>query len=96
MTIWLILLTIAVAALAVRWVYTAWNARQHSTTAGQENGVRLRINVLLLLLFAYASLGGLFAGMVLAGLDVQQAYDNISVPFVALIGGTLAVVKDLI
>ena len=51
-----------------------------------------RRNVLLLLFIAYASLVGMFFAQVEYGMSAQDAYDNISVPFVALIGGTLAVV----
>jgi len=56
----------------------------------------IRVNVLALLLIAYGSIIGLFAILVGAGVDPKTAYDLIGIPFVALIGGTLAVAKDLI
>ncbi|MDE2768202.1 MAG: hypothetical protein OXU26_01605 [Acidobacteriota bacterium] len=56
----------------------------------------IRVNVLALLVIAYGSIIGLFAILVGAGVDPKTAYDLIGVPFVALIGGTLAVAKDLI
>ena len=55
-----------------------------------------RINVLVLLALAYGSLIALFVIMVSKGTTPKEAYDMIGVPFVALIGGTLAVAKDLI
>ncbi len=62
----------------------------------EHEGVRWRPNVLLLMLLAYGSVIGLFVGLVLSGLGAMEAYNLVSVPFVALIGGTLAVVKDLL
>lgn len=56
----------------------------------------IRVNVLALLIIAYGSIIGLFAILVGAGVDPKTAYDLIGVPFVALVGGTLAVAKDLI
>ncbi len=58
--------------------------------------VPLRINVLLLLALAYGSLFGIFLVLVWNDVAATDAYDRISVPFVALVGGTLAVAKDLI
>lgn len=55
-----------------------------------------RKNVLTLMLVAYLSIFLIFVVMVLCGVDAKDAYDKISVPFVALIGGTLAITKDLL
>jgi Na+/H+ antiporter NhaD/arsenite permease-like protein len=98
MTAWLIVLTIVVVALVAGLYYAVRKSRQGTPEAGQETreGRPLRWNVLIVLLLAYIALGGLFVGMVEYGLGPQDAFDNISVPFVALIGGTLAVVKDLL
>ena len=57
---------------------------------------KIRLNVLLLMLMAYGSLLVIFFGLVGYGVAAETAYDLISTPFVALIGGTLAVAKDLI
>ena len=88
------------AVLAAGLIYTIWKARKPSLEAAQENGqkkgVIIRWNVLALLLVAYVSLVGIFVFMVMRGLGIQEAYDNVSVPLVALVGGTLAVVKDLL
>ena len=56
----------------------------------------IRLNVLLLFGAAYGSIVGLFLIMVANNVTPKDAYDLIGVPFVALIGGTLAVAKDLI
>ena len=55
-----------------------------------------RKNVLAVLLLAYTAIMVLFFGMILGGVDAKMSFDLISVPFVALIGGTLAVAKDLL
>ena len=57
---------------------------------------KIRLNVLLLMLMAYGSLLVIFFGLVGYGVAAETAYHLISTPFVALIGGTLAVAKDLI
>ena len=60
-----------------------------------KNGIPFRKNVLTLMGIAYSVLFLIFA--VVAILDTpSKAYEVISVPFVALIGGTLAIAKDLI
>lgn len=61
-----------------------------------KSGIPLRKNVLLLLFIAYLSLFGMFVVMILSRVEAKEAYNLIGVPFVALIGGTLAVAKDLI
>jgi hypothetical protein len=70
--------------------------RQDEDTTIEKKGIPFRKNVLAVLTLAYSSLLILFGVMVLFGVDPEKAYDLISVPFVALIGGTLAVAKDLI
>ena len=57
---------------------------------------KLRPNVLLLLLVAYGSIVGILILLLLFGMPPAEAFDRVSVPFVALVGGTLAVVKDLL
>lgn len=94
--VWLGILTIVVIALIAALVYAVRTARRGATASEKSNGIPWRKNVLLLLALAYLSLSGLFVGMALFGVDAKEAYDKISVPFVALIGGTLAVAKDLI
>lgn len=64
---------------------------------GQSNKSRpLRGNVLLLMAAAYISILLIFAVMVVTGTPAKSAFELISVPFVALIGGTLTIAKDLI
>ena len=73
---------------------------KNHTEAGKENqsknSIPWRKNVLTLLGIAYLSLFGLFLVMVYSEVDPKEAYNLVGVPFVALIGGTLAVAKDLI
>ena len=57
---------------------------------------KFRPNLLIVLVVAYASIVGVFVFMVCVGVDAEKAFNLISVPFVALIGGTLAIAKDLI
>ena len=60
-----------------------------------ENGIPLRKNVLALMGIAYSILFLIFA--VVAIFDTpSSAYGIIGGPFVALIGGTLAIAKDLV
>lgn len=73
------------------------NEESRNTTMEQSKpkGVRLRKNVLLLMLIAYSALLIVFG--VLAWQDSPtKAYEVISGPFIALIGGTLAIAKDLV
>ena len=56
----------------------------------------LRWNLLMLMFLAYGSIFGFFMVLVWFGSDPKEAYNLISVPFVALVGGTLAIVKDLL
>ena len=55
-----------------------------------------RKNVLLLMCIAYLALILIFVAMLVAGAEPASAYDKIGTPFVALVGGTIAVTKDLL
>ena len=57
---------------------------------------KLKPNLLLVLLFAYTLIGVCFAVMVINGTKPADAYEAVHVPFVALIGGTLSIAKDLL
>lgn len=98
MTVWLAILTVAVLLLVIVSVVKMYIKTKKRGDA--ETGVKIRWNLLAVLVLAYGSIGGLFLGMVLLGgedgMTPKEAYDNISVPFVALVGGSLAVAKDLI
>ena len=62
----------------------------------QSKGINWRKNVLTVLGIAYAALLLIFVVMVLWGVEPKMAYDSVDTPFVALIGGTLAIAKDLL
>ena len=72
------------------------NNKQQDGSSGNKKSIPFRKNVFFVLMLAYASLLILFGVMVCFGVNPEKAYNLIGVPFVALIGGTLAVVKDLI
>jgi len=94
---WITGLAIAVAVVSLASsVYAVRTARRSVSPTGTGDDIPWRKNVLVLLFLAYGSLMVLFVGMLFAGLGAKEAYDLIGVPFVALIGGTLAVVKDLL
>ena len=62
-----------------------------------KKSIQWRKNVLLLLGIAYGSMLAIFGAIAIwSPLTTKEAFDVISVPFTALIGGTLAVVKDLL
>ena len=61
----------------------------------KKQGVVMRWNVLILLSIAYGTLLIVF-GVVVWKADVTTASNIITTPLMALIGGTLAVVKDLL
>ena len=73
-------------------------ALRRNKEAGESSGfmTKIRVNVLFVLLLAYASILLVFFCLLQAGMNPKDAYDLISVPLVALIGGTLAVAKDLV
>ena len=62
----------------------------------EGNSIWWRKNVLALLSMAYGSLLILFILMTAFGATSKEAYEVLGVPFVALIGGTLTIAKDLI
>lgn len=98
MDFWSLGLTVAIILLAVAWMYS-WRKTRTGSSSPSEAGSRsipVRKNVLILMFFAYGALLGVFGIMVAVGVDAKDAYDLVGVPFVALIGGTLAVAKDLI
>ena len=70
--------------------------KQERQNKRRGRGIPIRKNVLILMGAAYGSLIAIFVIMISAGLEPKAAYDLIGVPFVALIGGTLAVAKDLL
>lgn len=57
---------------------------------------KIKPNLLIVLVLAYASIVGIFFGLVANDTAATDAYALIATPFVALIGGTLAVAKDLL
>ncbi len=57
---------------------------------------RLKPNLIVALLLAYTAIVVILFGLIFNGVDAGEAYGYISTPFVALIGGTLAVAKDLL
>lgn len=61
-----------------------------------KNRLPFRKNVLLLMSLAYGVLFAIFIVLVCCGTESKEAYNIVSGPFVALIGGTLALAKDLI
>ena len=92
-------MTVAAAAAVGIAAYGAFKRRGASSVAeGEGDGKSLpwRKNVLAALLLAYASLLVVFVVMLWAGAEPKDAFDAINVPFVALVGGTLAIVKDLV
>ena len=55
------------------------------------------MNVLLIIGAGYLATGYVFSRILgLEGTDAEQAYDIVSAPLMALIGGSLAIAKDLI
>ena len=58
--------------------------------------VVLRWNVLILIGAGYASLIIIFGAMSWGGLTAEEAYEVVKSPLMALIGGSLAISKDLI
>lgn len=58
--------------------------------------VHWRKNVLFLITMAYGALIIIFVAMAAGPMTAQQAYDNIHSAFMALVGGTLAISKDLV
>lgn len=97
--IWLIGLSAAVVVAVGIATYSILRRRGGaSAPEGREGGESLpwRKNVLAALAMAYASLLVVFGLMLLNGVDAKDAFNAVNVPFVALVGGTLAIVKDLV
>ena len=57
---------------------------------------KIRPNVLALMFLSYGSLLAVLFGLICFGVDPKEAFNLVNTPFVALIGGTLAVAKDLL
>ena len=57
---------------------------------------KIKPNLLIVLVLAYAAIVVIFFGLIAYGTAATEAYGLIATPFVALIGGTLAVAKDLL
>ena len=55
-----------------------------------------RKNVLWLMVLAYAAVLAIFVGLIWQGATSSDTYDVIKEPLMALIGGTLALAKDLV
>ncbi len=55
-----------------------------------------RKNVLSLMIIAYAAVMFVFFGLIDEGTDAKDSYDVIKEPLMALVGGTLALAKDLV
>jgi len=59
--------------------------------------VRLRVNVLLIIGAGYLATGYVFYRILgLENMTAEDAYDIVSAPLMTLIGGSLAIAKDLI
>ena len=87
-----VILGALITLVAGQWI----GRRGKRETDGTKNGVQWRKNVLMLLGMAYGSLMLIFIVMICWGTTPKEAYDLLGVPFVALIGGTLTIAKDLI
>ena len=57
---------------------------------------RIRVNVLLLVTLGYGTVSGIFATLAFGDLTAAQAYDAVQGPLMALVGGSLAIAKDLV
>lgn len=56
----------------------------------------IRINVVILVGLGYFTLLVMFIAMAWGGMTVEEAYEVVKGPFMALIGGSLAISKDLL
>ncbi len=56
----------------------------------------LRFNVLTLIFFGYGLIGLIFLNSVRMGTPPDESYEFLKEPIMAMIGGTLAIAKDLI
>ena len=83
-----------IVGVLITLVVQRWVSKRDNGTS--MNGIQWRKNVLLLLGMAYGSLLLIFSVMVASGITAKEAYEMLGVPFVALVGGTLTIAKDLI
>lgn len=58
--------------------------------------LKLRLNVLILVLAGYAAVTAVFFGLTVNGINDAAAADIVNGPLMALIGGSLAIAKDLL
>jgi len=58
--------------------------------------IRVRFNVLALVAMGYFALLVIFVSMAWGEMTATEAYDVVKSPFMALIGGSLAISKDLV
>ena len=64
---------------------------------GSGVGARWRVNVLILMAMGYATVLLVFGGMAWSStLTAEQAYDAVQAPLMALVGGSIAMAKDLL
>lgn len=72
-----------------------WGISSNST---KRKKVAIKTNVLTLMITAYVAVLGMFALMVYGteGITATDAWDILEAPLMALLGGTLAISKDLI
>lgn len=61
-----------------------------------KQGIHWRKNVLLLMALAYGTFVAIFVASICVGENPIAVYNAINIPFVALIGGTLTIAKDII
>ena len=92
--LWLGGLSVAVIAALGIAAYSVFKMRANAREGGES--IPWRKNVLAALAMAYISLLIVFVLMLANGVKASEAFDAINVPFVALVGGTLAIVKDLV
>ena len=87
-----VILGILITLVIRQWL----SKRSEAKEIREGNSIWWRKNVLALLSMAYGSLLILFILMTAFGATSKEAYEVLGVPFVALIGGTLTIAKDLI
>ena len=57
---------------------------------------RLRLNILLLVGMGYLTVGGIFATLAFGHMTAEQAYESVQNALMTLLGGSLALAKDLV
>lgn len=79
-----LVLTVPIVMVGVGWLLSRWN-------------VQIRWNVLLLVGMGYLVITVLFGVLSYSNaMNSQQAYEIVQAPLIALIGGSLAIAKDLV